>query len=118
MSEELFVSCCAPTLAGIKSGSMFSLHYATKEEMRQDVRKLNRALTPRGLTVLPLRYHDGKALLYVFRPAMLRRELENDRAREILCHAGYAGLNCGDCVRRLMKREEKTIIRFLIASRA
>ncbi len=108
MSEELFVSCCAPTLAGLKAGSMFSLRYSTKEDMRKDVRELNRVLTPRGLTVLPLRYHDGKVLLYVFRPARLRKELENDKAKEILCHAGYTDLECGECIRRLRKRMQSS----------
>ena len=58
VSEDLFVRCCAPTLAGIKAGSMFSYQYESKEEMREDIRRLNRAFVTRGLIVLPLRYHD------------------------------------------------------------
>ena len=35
MSEELFVSQCAPTLAGVKTGSLFSCPYETREELRK-----------------------------------------------------------------------------------
>ena len=104
MSEELFVRCCAPTLAGMKTGSMFTCVYDTREELHQDVRRLNRELGPRGLRVLPLRYHNRKALLYVFRPAALKRDMSDNRAQEILCEAGYGGMCCEECVRHLMKR--------------
>jgi hypothetical protein len=104
MSEDLFVRCCAPTLAGIKAGSMFSYPYESKEEMREDVRRLNRALVSRGLIVLPLRYHGGKALLYVYRPVSLRKELRCREAQEILQAVGYSGLCCEKCVKRLMER--------------
>lgn len=101
MSEDLFVRCCAPTLAGIKAGSMFSYQYESKEEMREDVRRLNRLLVSRGLIVLPLRYHNGKALLYVYRPASLRKELRSREAQEILRAVGYSELRCEKCVKRL-----------------
>ena len=104
MSEDVFVRCCAPTLAGIKAGSMFSYQYESKEEMREDVRRLNRLLVSRGLIVLPLRYHNGKALLYVYRPASLRKELRSREAQEILRAVGYSELRCEKCVKRLKER--------------
>ena len=104
MSEDLFVRCCAPTLAGIKAGSMFSYRYESKKEMLEDVRKLNRLLVSRGLVVLPLRYHAGTALLYVYRPDSLKKELCNLEAQTILRDAGYSELCCEKCVKRLMKR--------------
>ena len=104
MSEDLFVRCCAPTLAGIKSGSMFSYQYESKEEMQEDIRRLNRSLGPRGLIVLPLRYREGKTLLYVYRPDALKKELCDCKAREILQDAGYSELCCEKCIQRLMKR--------------
>ena len=107
MSEELFVRCCAPTLAGIKTGSMFTCEYASQEELRQDIRRLNRELAPRGLRILPLRYHNRKALLYVFRPAALKRDMNDLQAQQILREAGYDGMCCEQCVRHLMKRMQK-----------
>ena len=33
MSEELIIRCCAPTLASIKTGNMFTCPYTDKEEL-------------------------------------------------------------------------------------
>ena len=44
MSEELVVRQCAPTLAGIKTGSLFSCPCDSPEELRQEVRRINRLL--------------------------------------------------------------------------
>ena len=104
MSEDVLVQCCAPTLAGMKSGSLFSFPYPDRESMRADVRNLNAVLSPRGLFVLPLRYRAGKALLYVFRPKGLKRDLNDSAARELLMKAGYADLHLGRCLRRLKER--------------
>ena len=49
MSEEMFVRCCAPTLAGLKTGSMFSCEYSCRKEMTADLRRLNRILSRSGL---------------------------------------------------------------------
>lgn len=63
MSEELFVSQCAPTLAGVKTGSLFSCPYETREDVTAEVRRLNRALVPKGLRLLPLRYSEKRVLM-------------------------------------------------------
>lgn len=104
MSEELLVRCCAPTLAGIKTGSLFSCPYESRDELLREIRRLNRALSPRGLFLIPLRCGEGKALLYLFRPANLRRDLSTAAARQILKEAGYTEEEPGCCVRRLMGR--------------
>ncbi|MBR0162829.1 MAG: DUF3793 family protein [Oscillospiraceae bacterium] len=104
MSEELFVRCCAPTLAGLKTGSMFSCAYRKKEDLFRDIRSLNRTLSCRGLRLLPLRYRNGKALLYVYRPASLQSDLSRKEVQDLLQDAGYTGL-CGDqCVLQLIRR--------------
>lgn len=55
MSDEMLVRCCAPTLAGIKTGSMFSCEYSDREEMTDELRRLNRVLSAGGMCILPLR---------------------------------------------------------------
>lgn len=104
MSEEMFVQCCAPTLAGIKTGSMFSCDYSSKNEMAEDLRSLNRILSRRGMCILPLRFHEGKALLYLFRPESLQKDIKCREAREILRKAGYTGLRYQQYIRRLIAR--------------
>lgn len=76
MSEELVIRHCAPTLAGMKTGSMFSCMFETKDEMRDTIRRLNRIFSKRGIRTLPLRNKDNRFLIYVFRPEDLKRDLE------------------------------------------
>ena len=40
MSEERLIRQCAPTLAGIKTGSLFPCPYETREELMYDKEKL------------------------------------------------------------------------------
>ena len=41
MSEDIVVRQCAPTLAGLKTGSLFPCPYESKQTLMKDVRKLN-----------------------------------------------------------------------------
>ena len=63
MSEEYVVRQCAPTLAGIKTGSLFPCPYQSRQALMSEIRALNRRLSPKGLILLPVRYLDGKALI-------------------------------------------------------
>ena len=104
MSEERLIRQCAPTLAGIKTGSLFPCPYETREELMADVRAFNRRFAARGLCLLPMRLENGHALLYLYRPAELRRDLQNGLAQEILSLAGYRCGSCECCVTDLIRR--------------
>ena len=75
MSDELLIKCGSPTLAGLKTGNMFSYPYESREEVRNDLRRLNKILVPMGLRVLPLRYSDKTVLLYLYRIEDLKKDL-------------------------------------------
>lgn len=104
MSEEMLVRCCAPTLAGLKTGSLFSCPYDGRERLREELRSLNRRLSGSGLQLLALRCSAKSALLYLFRPEALAQDLKRGCAREILAEAGYADARPGACVRCLIRR--------------
>ena len=105
MSEEILVKQGAPTLAGIKTGSLFPCPCRDEGALLDDIRRLNRLLAPKGLCLLPIRFKDGQALLYLYRPAVLHRDLQNRLARRILSDAGYpADGGCGRCVAQLIRR--------------
>lgn len=74
-AEETVVRQCAPTLAGIKTGSLFPCPYQSRQQLLADIRRMNRVLVPRGLCLLPMRMDDGRALLYLYRPQALCRDL-------------------------------------------
>lgn len=71
MSEELLVRHCSPTLAGMKTANMFVCSFTGEAEMRETLRRFNTKLGKKGLRLLPLRFQDNKALIYVYRPAQL-----------------------------------------------
>ena len=104
MSEELLVRQAAPTLAGIKTGSLFPCQYETRRQLTSDIRHLNRILRGKGLCLLPLRMRERRALLYLYRPAQLQRDLQNGLAAELLHQAGYAAGSCAQCVAELIRR--------------
>lgn len=104
MSEEMLVRQCAPTLAGIKTGSLFPCRYDSRDELMDDIRRLNRMLVPKGLCMLPVRCEGGSALLYVYRPGRLQRDLKDDLAQRLLSDAGYPCGGSALCVSRLVQR--------------
>ena len=93
MSEEMMIRCCAPTMACLKTGNMFNCAFETQGQMTDDLRRLNQRLGHKGLRILPLRWRNGKALLYLYRPKMLARDLRDPLAQRLLAECGYPGGN-------------------------
>lgn len=89
MSDELIAQQCSPTLAGIKTGNLFRCTFSDKEELRQDLCHWNRVLGPKGVRVMPLSVKEHSALIYLYRPVQLRRDIQNEAARELLEEKGY-----------------------------
>lgn len=104
MSEEVIVKYCSPTLAGLKTGSLFSCSYDDQNELLGFLRELNLSLGSKGIRFLPLRFKNKKALIYAFRPSRLFTELKNEEAEKLLSERGYHIDNCGKCLARLRKR--------------
>jgi hypothetical protein len=103
MSEKMLIEHCSPTLAGIKTGSLFSCKAENINDVKKTIRALNRLLAKKGLRILPLRYRKGRVLVYVYRPAYLTRDLGDTMAREILNERGYSCKNTEACVAHLKR---------------
>lgn len=104
MSEEMLIRHCSPTLAGIKTGSMFSCSYESIEKMRAAVRLWNKALSKKGIRLVPLRYCRNRALIYIYRPSRLKNDLTDKAACNILKSCGYCEKTPESCISRLVKR--------------
>ena len=104
MSEETIVRNCSPTLAGMKTGNLFTHHFADQQEMGKSLRRWNKILVKKGLRVVPLRYQEGKALIYVYRPSKLSGDLKNEIACRLLQERGYSVEKPERCVIRLKQR--------------
>ena len=108
MSEEAMVRNCAPTLAGIKTGNLFSYRYDSIDEMLDSVRFWNVRLREKGIRILPLRYRKSHALIYLYRPAHLADDLHNEEAKAILRLCGYKPDTAEKCIAKLMQRLQET----------
>ena len=104
MSDHLIVQHCSPTLAGIKTGNIFTCRFTSRKELTKDLQRLNKSLGAKGLRILPLRIGDSSALIYVYRPAMLQQDLACREASEILDRCGYKLASVNHCVVNLVNR--------------
>ena len=104
MSEDLLIRHCSPTLAGIKTGNLFSCACPSRKDLTRDLCRLNKKLVPRGIRVLPLRVRKGRALIYAYRPNALESDLTDQRARALLLKYGYVPENPNGCVVHLIHR--------------
>ena len=104
MSEDYLIRHCAPTLARIKTGNLFTCPYETRNGLMTAIRQLNRRLGRKGICVLPLRFSDHKALIYLFRPKQLSADLADKTATELLKRCGYSSNKCPACLARLARK--------------
>ena len=102
MSEELIVRHCAPTLANLKTGSLFVCPITDRPSFFSSLRSLNGLLVPKGLRALPLRIREYSALVYLYRPSRLKKDLEDPAAIKILQDHGYSCY--GKCLPKLIER--------------
>lgn len=104
MSADVIVRNCSPTLAGIKAGSIFTCAFAHERAMRASVRRWNRLLVKKGLRIIPLRYRDGRALIYIYRVSRLDQDLRKEEAARLLRERGYACDTPEHCISHLIRR--------------
>lgn len=104
MSEDLIIKHCSPTLAGLKTGNLFSCVYTERQEIVRYVQSFNRRFSHKGVKMLPLDFGKTRVLIYVFRPTKLQKDLSNRQARNILKKMGYNCFDSRDCLNRLKSR--------------
>lgn len=104
MSEDLIIKHCSPTLAGLKTANLFTCSYSSRSDVEKAAAFFNRIFNPKGVKLLPLKYGKTRVLVYVFRPAKLRRDLCDKDARAILYSQGYTAFDIGSCLSRLRRR--------------
>lgn len=101
MLKDVMIEHGAPTLAGIKTGNIFSIQ--SEEDVDAEIRELNGVLTKKGLRLIPVRKGGKKTLVYLYRPDQLRRDLTAPEAEEILEEKGYPCGNANCCIVELVK---------------
>ena len=104
--EAVLVRQCAPTLAGMKPGSIFCFNHSPLEVSRQKVCQWNKQLEPFGLTVQILleRPGSGSVIVFVYRHDRLEQMLSDDAYQSFLAQAGYERTNLDDLLEQLAQR--------------
>lgn len=109
MSTESIVQFCAPTLAGIKVGSLFSSRYEDESSVCRFVEEHNRQFSCKGVRMVALKVADGLALFYVYRSRQLRQVLLTEENRDFLKDCGYTDFleeHCLDVLRKRLRLQE------------
>ncbi len=107
MPEEFVISQCSPTMAGLKTGNLFSCPAEDSETLRDSIRRLNAALVPRGARILPIKRMRGRVLCYMYRPEKLKQDLSDELAQSILAALAYPVGNADRCVAELCRRLQR-----------
>lgn len=106
MSDQELVEHASPTMAGLKTGSLFLCRYEDRGEFIGEVRDYNRRFAGKGVSIVPLYMREDRALVYAFRMTHLTADLQKEDARKILSEDGYDCSDAGKCIRRLAEQFE------------
>lgn len=87
--ERLLVELCAPTLAGLKVGSLFRYQRQGDDDIDELVQLWDDRLLKKGLRVFIIRSLEDYALIYVFRPSLLERVLKSNEVNCFLRDYGF-----------------------------
>ena len=102
--ERRLIEHCAPTLAGLKCASLFNYFHEGEQLVREELKEINQLLNKKGVYVEVLIWRDKSALVYVYRTAMLERELKQPGVSELLERYGYENVEIDSCLNHLKHR--------------
>lgn len=94
MLEKHLIAHCAPTLASLKSASLFSCKCSSEDDICSVIDGWNETLSSRGIAIRLLHRSEHKALIYVYRKSALANTLSNPEIREFLRSCGYDACYC------------------------
>jgi len=108
MLEATMIQRAAPTIAGLKVGSLYPYFPEKDEDIFPLLEHCNRKLASKGLRTVVIGYCPSlpsRVLLYTYRPKLLRRLLEQASVRDFLSDYGYeASDSVGDYLEHLSSR--------------
>ena len=103
MFSDIIISQCSPTMAGLKTGSLFGCA-ADRQTLINAIRGFNGRFAVRGVRMLPLGYQKNRTLVYMYRPGRLKNDLTDSTAAKILKERSYPVENAQKCVAQLAAR--------------
>ncbi|WP_390440152.1 DUF3793 family protein [Lactonifactor longoviformis] len=101
---QFLIRHCSPTLAGVKTGSLFNYPTDNIKEPEAFISLWNKELEEKGIQLRILRESEKKVLIYVYRERCLGNILQEEKAGHILKKYGYDGMNTEECIQHLSLR--------------
>ncbi len=113
MFEKYLIKNCAPTLASLKTGSLFNCALCGKCELKENLSEWGGVLYSSGIRFFVLKEDEKSALVYVYRAGALGKILEDARVRSFLKKCGYTDFSTEAVLKKLKERFSHEIGIFL-----
>lgn len=102
--EPYLIEQCSPTLASIKTGSLFRVPYPSDLELEASLNAMKEPLQAKGISLEILRKETAHVLLYLYRYRHLERDLQKEGVAEFLQQNGYEDCSVEAALGRLKQR--------------
>ena len=93
MSEQILAAHCSPTLAGIKTGNLFTCCIPEGKTLFSVIHRWNTLLNPKGVFILAFPCRADRAMIYVYRKSRLEKDLFSPETQLFLREFGYGQEN-------------------------
>lgn len=104
MFEKYLIKNCAPTLASLKTGSLFNCALCGKCELKENLSEWGGVLYSSGIRFFVLKEDEKSALVYVYQAGALGKILEDARVRSFLKKCGYTDFSTEAVLKKLKER--------------
>ena len=108
MPDQIIIENCSPTLAGLKTANLFAVQTLQENggcaAIRDELREFNTLFRGKGVRAVPVRQTAKSTLIYLYRPAYLKRDLRNPEVRKILQEKGYLCDSAERCIAQLARK--------------
>ncbi len=77
MSEELIVAQCSPTMAGLKTGTLFTCPKEDKKSLTESIRSINQRFVCKGIRMIPVKIVKKQNTCLYVPPGTPAKDLRN-----------------------------------------
>ncbi|MCC3869532.1 DUF3793 family protein [Terrisporobacter mayombei] len=104
MIDKLLIKYASPTLAGVKTGSLFKVYTHNKSNLNIEIKNYNLLLNSLDVYLDIIYTCDKYDLIYLYRSKMLLNDLKNKSVIDFLSTYGYECINIEDYIFHLKVR--------------
>lgn len=99
--EKLIIRHCSPTLAHIKTGNLFSVHFEDYNSLIHQLNELKELVAISNIKIKVLNLKETTALIYVYRKTLLEAEISNPEVKDFLKKYGYTNFDIEEILQKL-----------------